>query len=749
MKKKKLFSKILIIFMFVILASIASFSVVFIKTTHGVGLNEENLLKTTYNTKVKVYDFQENEIDTSFMFSSDAYVDIDTLPNYITKAFVVTEDKRFYKHNGVDYYRLVGAFVNNLKAGNNLQGGSTITQQLIKNTHLSREKTLERKLKEIKLAYKLEKNFSKDEILEMYLNNIYFGNGCYGLEKASRYYFDKTAKDLSIGEAAMLVATINAPSIYDPINKNENAEDRKKLVLRLMFENNVISKEDYEKSAKNKENIAKTSSKTSNQYIKSVLNEACEVLKVNENQLKNMDIKIYTSLNSNIQNNIQNIVSNPNYVVKNDNNKTPLSGILVLNNNTKNIVAFASNKNINLNNLKRQPGSTIKPLLVYAPAFEFGKLSPESVIIDEKIEINGYSPNNANKTFLGAVSVRESLEKSLNVPAVKTLSMVGVKRAKSFAENMGITFTNNDQNLALALGGMSEGVTLKQIADAYSTFATNGEFKESVFISKILNKNNEVIYKNNKEIKYAFSEATAYLITDILKDVSKKGTARRLNSLNYDVASKTGTVGVVDSNKNTDAFNVAYTKDYTIVSWIGSYNESEHLPSSVNGANYPTEMSKEVLKLLYVDSKPDDFVKPESVIQEFIDVRSLQKNAVELADNNVEPRYKKLALFNEIYLPKKSEFLDPHNVKIIIDMEEGEKPTIVFDSLNNNEYKIIRENLKTKKQNELIKLEGNNRTIKFLDSSAEPEEIYNYFVVSSCDGFNRIKISNNIKLMSY
>lgn len=749
MKKKKIFSKILIIFAFVVLALIVSFSIVFIKTTYGVSLDEEKLLKQTASTNVKLYDLFNNEIDSSFMFSSDAYIDVDSLPDYVKKAFIVTEDKRFYKHNGVDYYRTLGALVNNLKTGRNSQGGSTITQQLIKNTHLSREKTLERKLKEIKLAYKLENNFSKDEILEMYLNNIYFGNGCYGLEKAARFYFDKQAKDLSIGEAAMLVATINAPSVYDPINKNENAEQRKKLVLKLMLKNDIITQEEYEKNANSVESIVKTASKTSNQYIKSVLTEACEKLNVTENQFKNMNVEVYTSLNSSLQNHIQKIVLSSNYIKKNDNNKTPLSGILILDNNTKNVVAFASNRNINLNNLKRQPGSTIKPILVYAPAFENGKLYPESIIIDEKININGYSPNNANKTFLGAVSVRESIEKSLNVPAVKTLSLVGVNRAKSYAENMGISFSSSDQNLALALGGMTNGITLKQLADAYSTFATSGNYKESGFITKIVDKDNNILYENNNRNRKVFSDATAYLITDVLKGVSEKGTARRLNSLNYDVASKTGTVGVINSNKNTDAFNVAYTKDYTIVSWIGAYNESEYLSPSVNGSNYPTAMSKAVLQSIYGNSIPNEFTKPESITEEFIDIRSLKNNTVELATNQVEPRYKKLALFNEKYLPKKSEFLNPHNVKLVIDMEEGEKPTIVFDTIENNEYKIMRENLKTKEQTELSQIAGKEETIRFIDSSALSGDIYQYYVISSCNGFNDVKISNNVKLMSY
>jgi len=725
---------------------IVSAFVIFVKTTWDVSLSEAKLETVSNNNLIKVFDSEGQELDLEYTFTGKTFVKIEELPSFVKNAFIAMEDKRFYKHNGVDYKRIIGAMVNNIKKQGFSQGGSTISQQLIKNTHLSREKTIERKFKEIKLAYSLEKKYSKDEILEMYLNNIYFGNGCYGLEKASNYYFSKKAKELSVGEAAMLVGVVNAPSIYDPINNNVGAEKRKKLVLKLMNNQGYISDAIYEKSANNKEIIKKTTKKHQNSYLKNILSESCKVLKISENQLKNMNLKIETNLNSDVQNVVSNVLED---VVNSDSylNKHQY-GVVVIDNKNKGVVASCSSRNVDVYKTKRQPGSAIKPILVYAPALENGLIHVDDVIVDEKININGYSPFNANKKFSGEVTIRESVEKSLNVPAVKVLSKVGVKRAKAFASNLGIKFSSEDNNLALALGGMTEGVTLKELADAYSAFATKGEFKESKIIKRILDENNNVLYENKIPNKKVMSEETAYLMSDLLKGVVLNGTARRLNVFKFDLASKTGTVGLQSSSKNTDAFNIAYTVDYTIVSWMGSLDNEDCMNSNVNGSTYPTIINKKILSSIYKNVNVDKFEKPEGVVFKNIDKKSLKEGFIGLAKEEVVNNEKKLSIFNEKFLPNIYERKVLEKPVLKVKMEEGEKPTLLFDVKKDYTYQLCRVDCDGNEKI-LLNITNQEKTQKYTDECAKSGEIYDYFVKIIDKNQNVLYESNIIKLMSF
>lgn len=747
--KKGIFSKFLIFFITLMAICIISFSTYFIKVTYSAKLDETKLVKASQTSSIKVFDASKEELDTGGIFLEKQCVTLSALPSYVPKAFIAIEDKRFYSHHGVDYIRMAGAMLRNIKNGKAKEGASTISQQLIKNTHLSQEKTIERKFKEIKLAYKLESKFSKEEILEMYLNNIYFGNGCYGLEKASKFYFNKPASELSLGEGAMLAGVINAPAYYDPISKNDNAEKRKNLVLKLMLNNEFITDDEYQKSANLKENIVKNASKQQNQHIKAILSEACNVLRVNENQLKNMGVNIYTTIDSSIQKEAESIVQSNAFLPSNENGKKPSAGIIVVDNKNKQVVAFAGNMQYSLLKHKRQPGSSFKPIIVYAPALESGKYTPESIVVDEPININGYSPSNASKTYSGAVSLRTAVEKSLNVPAVKILSNVGVNYAKNFAGKIGITFEKQDQNLALALGGMTSGVTIKQLADAYSTFASSGRYCESSFIEEIESFNGKILYKRNKVLSNAMDESTAYLVTDILKGVVKRGTAKRLNGCGYQLASKTGTVGKQNSTLNTDAYNVSYTSEHTIVSHLEADGVNEYMSSSVNGATYPTEMAKQMLLKLYATHSPADFLVPSSVGFYDIDTRSLLDNKVELAGEDVLEKFKKKVLLSENNLPPVAKNFEPHETELKVNMEENQKPSFNFDTKKENSYKLFRENVINNKKELVTKVDGNNSSFLYTDENAKSGEIYEYYIVVTNNESSKEKLSNIIKLMSY
>lgn len=745
MKKKHVFRKILHSF-FGILIAVPIFAVfLFAYETKDAKLDMSLFSSSKNAVAFSVCDEENNNVDLAIF--GDKQLDISTLPSHVKNAFIAVEDKRFYSHSGVDYKRMAGALLKNIKSRKFSEGASTITQQLIKNTHLSREKTVTRKMKEIKLAIKAEKVFSKDKILEEYLNTIYFGNGAYGIENASELYFSKPAKDLSIAESATLAGVINAPRIYDPILNQERCKERRNLVLKLMQNQNYISFEEYEKNAKTPINIVKNDIKTLKYAKKCIIQETCDALNVTENQLKNMHINIKCSIDFSLQKDIDNLLLNESVHVNGENQSPASIGVFVVDNKTKNVVAVAGFGGMNFSS-KRQPGSLIKPILVYAPALEKGQISPETILKDEPICIDGYSPSNASKTFMGNVSAKVALEKSLNIPAVKVLSNIGVPYAKNFASNVGIQFDEKDTNLALALGGMTNGVTLKQLADAYSTFATNGEFCKSSFVSEIVSDTGKVLYSAQKNKTRSMKTSTAFLISDMLKGTVKNGTARRLSGFNFDLSAKTGTVGVPSSHLNTDAYTACFTTDHTIICYYGANSKSGNLPSSVNGASYPANLTKEVLKILYQDSSPQSFIVPDDVVSADIDTRTLSSGKVTLANPSTQSRYKRTAYFDKNNLPPYSTELDAFVPTLQVEMEQNQKPTLLFDAKDGFTFTLIRS--QGQKQQIVYEVVGDGKKIDFTDQSAKQNQIYEYqlYAVSNTIPLPKTK-SNTIKLKSF
>lgn len=717
MKKIKKFLKVsfvvlLIFFSAGIIGSFSYFTIV----THSISLDTNKLEEAKSVSNLKVFDCNLEEIKPT----TSAFIPISKLSSHTKNAFISAEDKRFYKHGGLDFVRIGGAIISNLKTKSFSEGASTISQQLIKNTQLSNEKTIKRKLKEFKLTKQLENKYSKDEILEMYLNNIYFGNGCYGIENASQHYFSKSATNLTLAESALLASTINAPSIYDIENNYEKAIERKNLIIDLMLENKKINDEEatQAKSESPTLNISKLSS--NNFLFSQILNEAHTILNLPENSFNNSSYKIYTSLDKKLCDEISKQTSN--YKIE----SSPDITTIVIDNKSHGIVC-ATGKQKNF--LKKwQPGSTIKPILVYAPAIESGQISPATKILDNKINISGYCPENADKKYHGFVSVREALTHSYNIPAVKILNEHGITTAQNFAKNLGIEFTSQDNNLAIALGGFTEGVTPKSLCDAYSAFANNGNFSKSSFITKIT-KDEKVIYKQKPTTKKVMKDSTAFLITNILEDSTKTGTAKRLADLPYQVASKTGTVGKSNSKKNICAYNVAYTTSHTIISLI----TGDNLPESVNGSTYPTMISKDILKTLYKNSSPKDFMKPSSVTEKYLSLDEYSKNNLVISNKktdtikeyfelNSAPKESEEKLFHlsVINTPKRNPLLcftlnKKYDFSVIKTKKEEEK--ILFSSSKNTQNFVVFED-KTSKNNEICEYK-----IKFCEKSTN-EEFY-------------------------
>ena len=700
--------------------------------TNSVSLDKDKL-ESLSAVSLEIYDSNKISLKPSY----ENYISIKNLSNNTKNAFISAEDKRFYAHNGIDYLRMGGAMVSNIKSRSFSQGASTISQQLIKNTMLSSEKTINRKLKEIKLTKKLEKEYSKDYILELYLNNIYFGNGCYGIENASNHYFSKSASKLTLAESALLAGTINAPSIYDIESHQEKAFKRKDLILKLMKDYGHISSNEYEK-AKNEKIELNLSKLSNNNFIyNEILEEACKILKTSENELKNSKLKIYTYLDINLQNQINSII-NSNY--KNVETSPNIASI-VADNETNGIVAIYGTKSTILT--KRQPGSTIKPILVYAPAIEKNIVSPATKILDEKINFSGYSPENADKTYHGMVSVRNSLKNSYNVPAVKLLNEIGISDAQEFAKNLGIEFSENDNNLAIALGGFTDGVTLKSLVSAYQTFANNGKYSAPKFISKIV-KNHTTIYDAKSEKKNVMKDSTAYLITDMLIDSSTSGTAKRLKDFDFQIASKTGTVGMKSSKRNTDAYNISYTSKHLILSYFGGTS----MPENINGASYPTMLTKDILSKLYTEKnyKPTNFTKPTSVVSKNISKKDYENNVIKFADTNEESITE---IFAKDNLPKQDEITD---FTIQVFNFENKKPIISFYTNTNLSYKIIRKSDETETEiSSSIANNDNNKSKKiiFEDKDAVTGEIYEYYAEFYDKNLNLLKKTNSVKLKSF
>ncbi|MFA5758154.1 MAG: transglycosylase domain-containing protein [Clostridia bacterium] len=693
-----------------------------LNTNANVEFDKSKLLEVY--AKTEIYDNNDALLDQQ-LYSHRATANLSELPEYTLNAFISIEDKRFYSHNGLNYGRIAKAIFHNIANPNDLQGGSTISQQLIKNTHLTGEKTLTRKLTEMLLTKKLEAQFSKNDILETYLNVIYFGNNSYGIESASQNFFNKSAKELDIAESAMLAAMIKSPRLYSPLYNPDKCLSRRNLVLNEMLEDKHITNSEYQKAINTELKISNSTLKEleqSNTYAAAALSESADLLNLTERELIMSGIKIYTYLDKNLTEDVRDIVSNPELYPKNE---VIDNAVVILDNKTGGVNAFIGKGTQNVSTVKRQPGSAIKPILVYAPAFEYRLITPATPILDEPIDISGYTPQNVKNDFSGWISVRKAIAESKNIPAVKTLSYVGIERAKTFAEKSGICFAPNDNNLALSLGGFTYGVTPLQMANSYMSFANGGNFIPVSFVRKLVDENGKTLYENTKNPIKIMGEDTAYLITDVLKTAVIDGTAKKLNSLNFDVASKTGTVGT-DSG-NSDAWNLSYTTQHTMCIWYGAPQNTK-MPDNCNGGTYPSIMSREIYKKLYSKNTPPAFTVPETVIEQKIDNKELAENQkVLLANDFIPDRYVTTEIFSTKNLPQEisKNFMELNiknfNVEIVFGL-----PVITFTPENYVTYEIVRK--EGIKETILSVITNTAETVKYTDKTIKPKTYNEYFI---------------------
>ena len=617
----KITLKILLIIFASILIALLGFTIYFNILTKDVYLNDDKLInidRTVQFIDINGEVFCEESNGVSV-------VELEKIPEYTINAFIAIEDKRFYKHNGVDYKGLMRATINNIKSLSFKEGASTISQQLIKNTHLTSDKTLKRKFSEIKLSTELERKYTKKEILEKYLNTIYFGDNCYGITAASEHYFNKKPYELNINESVTLAAIIKAPSTYSPINNPQKCNVRKNIVLKEMCDQGYIDLTTYNIN----KNIPVTvclqeSTPYEYTYISLVKQELNKIIQ--NSPYGKEHLKVYTEYDPNSQNVLKENILEDQYSC----DKTSV----LINKNGK-IKAYYST----CGNINRQVGSVIKPILVYAPAIENDVVTEATKILDEKTDFNGYCPSNYNEQYYGYLSVKDSLAKSSNVCSVKILNYTGIEKSLSYLKKTDIKLNKNDNSLCLALGALTDGTDLISLTTAYSVFNNDGKYNSFSCINKITDENNNLIYYNKINPVKIYDSSTVSIMNDMLLHTVKEGTAKKLSYLDFPVYAKTGTVG--NNLGNTDAYSISYTSEYLLGVWYGNKNNSL-MDNKITGGSYPTIISANVWHELYKNNNtPKEIKNDDSVTYEYIDKITYEDSGKLILADNISPeRYK-------------------------------------------------------------------------------------------------------------
>ncbi len=556
-------------------------------------------------------------------------VRLSKMPVYLRHAAIAIEDHQFYEHKGIDLRGLARAVYVNL-TGKAFHGGSTITQQLAKNAFLTNETTYKRKVQDMILAIQLERMYTKDEILEMYLNQIPFGNGAYGVEAASQLYFGKSVEHVSLLESAMLMGITNAPSVYDPYRNLDACLDRARLVLSEMLRIGMITAEEYQAALEQPLEIVEkksTAQGLAGHFVDYVLTYLLD--KYGRDAVYNGGLQVYTTIDSNMQAAAEKAIADtldPIFPVSEE-RPYPEAAAIIVDPNTGHIKAMVGGRThvrrLELNRViqsKRQPGSAFKPLIVYGAALEAG-ITPGTVIDDIPVEypqLDGsvWKPTNYDHLFHGLVTIREALVHSYNIPAVRVLEQIGVRTGVEFAERVGIrgliTSTSvpmNDLNLSVALGGLTDGVTPLEMAAAFSVFASGGIRSEPIAILRVVDKDGNVLEDNRSRRELVISETTAYLMTSMLEDVIRRGTGTRA-SIGRPAAGKTGT-----TNDYRDAWFAGYTPDLVGIVWMGFDKDLTMREWRITGGSYPATIWSSMMSEAHKGIPVRDFVPPSNLVR--------------------------------------------------------------------------------------------------------------------------------------
>ncbi len=624
-------TKISIAVIMILIAVPTVFGVVFyFYFTHDLP-SIENLKNYKPSTITRIFS-EDGEVIGEFFYEKREVVSLDRIPNHLIQAFVAGEDARFFQHKGLDYVAIFRAFVRNTFSGEIVQGGSTITQQVVKSLLLSPEKSFARKIREAILAYRIERHLTKEEILFLYLNQIYLGNGAYGVAAAAESYFGKTIEDLNLTESAVLAGLPQAPSKYSPYHHSQQAKNRQVYILTRMVEEGFISASEASKAAqapyliRSKEKPSAEKTLHFVEYIRRYVEE-----KYGKDALYKDGLHVFSSIDLHFQETAQEAVeAGLKEIEKREKYRsgdTPLipeGALICFDLETGYVKAMVGGRDFRksqfnrVTQARRQTGSAFKPI-VYASALDKG-FTAASVIVDSPIVFewgdNKWKPKNYEGKFSGPTTLRNALAHSVNIVTVKIAKEVGVDYIRDYARKLGISSPLHN-TLSMALG--SSSISLYELTKAYSVFANQGDLLKPILIKKILDRNGNILEENlprsyveSPEQEHVITPQTAFLMTYLLEGVVQHGTGWRARSLGRPVAAKTGT-----TDQFMDAWFVGYTPELITGVWVG-FDEERSLGEDETGARAASPIWVTFMSKVLKDKPKRDFPIPEGM--EFIKI---------------------------------------------------------------------------------------------------------------------------------
>ncbi|NLG33327.1 MAG: PBP1A family penicillin-binding protein [Syntrophomonadaceae bacterium] len=560
-----------------------------------------------------IYDDQNEIVAKLHAGENRTEVSLDQVPGTLKQAFIAVEDQDFYEHHGINFKGIARAIIRNIQSGDLTgQGASTITQQLARNAFLSFDKEWERKIKEAILAFKLEMRYSKDEILEMYMNKINLGAGAYGVQAAANTYFGKDVSELNLAESSLIAGLAQRPNGYNPFQYYERAKSRQQMVLNAMVKCNYIDQDTAVEAYNTPLNFNKKISSTKyGFFIDAVFEEAVDILEEleiydnPENAIYRSGLHIYTTMNSILQEHAEQVYSNnANFPNQTTNGEQIQSAAVVFDHSNGEVKALIGGRSYEqrrgfnrATSAFRQPGSSIKPIAVYSPALERGYM-PFYVLDDSpisfKIGNTIWSPKNYDFKHRGLITMRTAVQWSINTYAIQLLDRIGIRNSFDFAESMGLDLVDtpgtNDLGLSpLSLGSLTKGASPMQMAAAYGTIANGGVYIKPHLIKRIVDAEGKELYSVNLDYKRVMSEQTSWLMTDMLQTVVASGTGTNARLKGIMTAGKTGT-----TEENKDSWFCGFTPTYSAAVWMG-YDRNYPM-NSVFGGGFPAQIFRSLLQ---------------------------------------------------------------------------------------------------------------------------------------------------------
>lgn len=632
-KAKKLFRTILIL----LVLGIIAMSAAIVWATWGMDFDfTDSFNKMGMDLTSIVYYEDENGDEVYFerliADQNRIWVDAVNVPDDMKDAFVAIEDQRFYSHGGVDVKRTTGAVINVLTNGDSSYGGSTITQQLIKNVTMDSERSKARKIREMVRAVILERKMDKDQILELYMNSIYLGHGANGVQAAAKVYFDKDVSELSLVECAAIAGITKYPSAYDPILNPQGNKDRRQLVLDKMYELEFISEEEYNIASSAELDVVSREDdlhNTTQSYFVDYLYEEllADLMEIKgytqtyaSDLIYNGGLRIISTVDPDIQSIMDDVYAKgngyPSFY-----GEAPQSAMVITDPSTGEIRGIVGGKGQKTgarvlnraSQTRRQPGSTIKPIAVYAPAIDNGTITLASMVQNSPLDINGWTPKNANNKFSGPVSIRSAVAHSYNLPAIRVLEELTVDTSFDYmtdklhidlvrSRKEGSVYVSDKGYAPLALGGLTDGVTVMEMNSAYSSFANGGEYIQPTSYTKVYDAGGKILINKTPERNQAFSEETAFIMTRLLKGVMDMGTAAGYGISGMDTCGKTGS-----TDDNMDRWFAGFTPYYVGTVWVG-YDEQKVI--SYGGVNPALTIWHNVMRRVHENYEPKTFDQP-------------------------------------------------------------------------------------------------------------------------------------------